>query len=154
MPSRERGKVGRYRDPLRPETRSATQGESMAEPTIEGLLAEERRFAPPESFKQDALVVDTRMYDDADRDFEGFWARQALALDWSKEWDTILDWDLPFAKWFVGGELNVSQNCLDRHVEAGHGDKVAYHWEGEPGDTRTITYAELLDEVSRLANGL
>jgi len=126
----------------------------MSEPTIEGLLAEERRFPPPESFKQDSLVVDAHLYDEADRDYEGFWARQALALDWSKEWDTILDWDLPFAKWFVGGELNVSQNCLDRHVEAGHGTQVAYHWEGEPGDTRTITYADLLDEVSRLANGL
>jgi len=126
----------------------------MSEPTIEGLLAEERRFPPPESFKQDSLVVGAHLYDEADRDYEGFWARQALALDWSKEWNTILDWDLPFAKWFVGGELNVSQNCLDRHVEAGHGAQVAYHWEGEPGDTRTITYAELLDEVSRLANGL
>jgi acetyl-CoA synthetase len=126
----------------------------MSEPTIEGLLAEGRRFPPPEGFKKDALVVDTHLYDEADVDYEGFWARQAAALDWSKEWDTILDWDLPFAKWFVGGELNVSQNCLDRHVDAGHGAQVAYHWEGEPGDTRSITYAELLDEVSRLANAL
>ncbi len=126
----------------------------MSEPTIEGLLAEDRRFPPPPGFKQDALVVDTDLYAEADNDYEGFWARSAAALDWSKEWDTILDWDLPFAKWFVGGELNVSQNCLDRHVDAGHGAQVAYHWEGEPGDTRTITYAELLDEVSRLANAL
>jgi acetyl-CoA synthetase len=126
----------------------------MSEPTIEGLLAEGRRFPPPEGFKKDALVVDTHLSDEADVDYEGFWARQAAALDWSKEWDTILDWDLPFAKWFVGGELNVSQNCLDRHVDAGHGAQVAYHWEGEPGDVRTITYAELLDEVSRLANAL
>ncbi len=126
----------------------------MAEPTIEGLLAEGRRFPPPETFKKDALVVGTDLYDDADRDYEGFWARQAVALDWSKEWDTILDWDLPFAKWFVGGELNASQNCIDRHVDSGHGSQVAYHWEGEPGDTRTITYSELLDEVSRLANAL
>ena len=126
----------------------------MSEPTIEGLLAEGRRFPPSDAFKKDALVVGTHLYDEADRDYEGFWARQAVALDWSKEWDTILDWDLPFAKWFVGGELNASQNCLDRHVDAGHGAQVAYHWEGEPGDTRTITYADLLDEVSRLANAL
>jgi acetyl-CoA synthetase len=122
---------------------------------IEGLLHEERTFPPPESFKKDALVVDAEIYDDADRDFEGFWARQAAdLLDWVEEWHTILEWDLPFAKWFVGGKLNVAHNCLDRHVAAGHGDKVAYQWEGEPGDTRTITYADLLAEVQRVANAL
>ena len=122
---------------------------------IEVVLDELRTFPPPESFKKDALVVDTHLYDEANRDFEGFWARQAAELlTWQREWDTILEWDLPFAKWFVGGQLNVSYNCLDRHVEAGKGDKVAYHWEGEPGDTRTITYADLLDEVQRLANVL
>ena len=76
------------------------------------------------------------------------------ALDWFEPWHTVLEWDLPFAKWFVGGTLNVSHNCLDRHVAAGLGDRVAYHWEGEPGDTRTITYAELLAEVERFANVL
>jgi len=92
------------------------------------------------------------MYDDADRDWQGFWARQAAdLLDWSQDWHTILEWDLPYAKWFVGGKLNVSYNCVDRHVEAGRGDKVAFHWEGEPGDTRTITYADLQTEVSRFA---
>ena len=122
---------------------------------IEVVLDELRTFPPPESFKKDALVVDTHLYDEANRDFEGFWARQAAELlTWQREWDTILEWDLPFAQWFVGGQLNVSYNCLDRHVEAGKGDKVAYHWEGEPGDTRTITYADLLDEVQRLANVL
>ncbi|MCJ7439730.1 MAG: acetate--CoA ligase, partial [Acidimicrobiia bacterium] len=75
-------------------------------------------------------------------------------IDWFEPWSTVCDWDLPFAKWFVGAKLNASYNCLDRHVANGHGEKVAYHWEGEPGDTRTITYAELLDEVSRLANAL
>jgi acetyl-CoA synthetase len=75
-------------------------------------------------------------------------------VDWIEEWHTILEWDLPFAKWFVGGKLNVSVNCLDRHVEAGHGDQVAYHWEGEPGDSRTITYSQLLAEVQRVANAL
>ena len=88
--------------------------------TIESLLAEGRTFPPSESFKKDALVVDAEIYDEANVDFEGFWARQAAALlDWYEDWDTILDWDLPFAKWFVGGKLNASYNCLDRHVAAG-----------------------------------
>jgi acetyl-CoA synthetase len=127
----------------------------MPEATIEALLAEGRTFPPPPEFKKTARIVDAEIYDEAERDFEGFWARQAAdLLDWSEEWHTILDWDLPFAKWFVGGTLNVSFNCLDRHVAAGHGDQVAYHWEGEPGDTRTITYAQLLEEVQRTANAL
>ena len=114
------------------------------------------RSRRPQSFKKDALVVDTHLYDEADRDFEGVLgrARPASSSPGSSDWDTILEWDLPFAKWFVGGQLNVSYNCLDRHVEAGQGDKVAYHWEGEPGDTRTITYADLLAEVQRFANVL
>jgi acetyl-CoA synthetase len=123
--------------------------------TIESLLAEGRSFPPPESFKAAARVTDTALYDEANTDFESFWARQAAdLLDWFEEWHTVLEWDLPFAKWFVGGKINASYNCLDRHVAAGHGDKVAYHWEGEPGDSRTITYAQLLDDVSRLANAL
>ncbi len=89
-----------------------------------------------------------------ERDVEGFWADQARALDWFDEWHTVLEWDLPFAKWFVGGTLNVSYNCLDRHVAAGLGDRVAIHWEGEPGDTRTITYSELLADVERFSNVL
>jgi acetyl-CoA synthetase len=122
---------------------------------IESLLAEGRTFLPPEGFKKQARVVGTDVYDEAAHDFEGFWARQAAdLLDWTTEWHTILEWDLPFARWFVGGKLNAAYNCLDRHVESGHGDQVAYHWEGEPGDTRTITYAQLLDDVSRLANAL
>ena len=105
--------------------------------------------------KADALVTDTSMYDEGAEDFEGFWARQAAELlDWETDWHTILEWDLPYAKWFVGGRLNVAHNCLDRHVAAGRGEKVAIHFEGEPGDTRTITYAELLDEVQRFANVL
>jgi acetyl-CoA synthetase len=122
--------------------------------TLAALLQEGRTFPPPEHFKREALVVGTHLYDAADTDWQGFWAKQALELDWSTEWHTILEWNLPFSKWFVGGTLNVAQNCLDRHVAAGLGDRVAYHWEGEPGDTRTITYAELLDEVSRTANTL
>jgi acetyl-CoA synthetase len=127
----------------------------MSEATIEALLAEGRTFPPPPEFKKTARIVDAEIYDEAERDFEGFWARQAADLvDWIDEWNTILEWDLPFAKWFVGGTLNVSANCLDRHVAAGHGDQVAYYWEGEPGDARTITYAQLLDDVQRVANVL
>jgi len=121
---------------------------------IEDLLSESRTFPPPEHFAKDALVTDTSLYDEANEDVEGFWARQALQLDWFQEWDTILEWDRPWAKWFIGGTLNVSYNCLDRHVAAGHGDQVAYHWVGEPGDKRTITYADLFDEVQRAANAM
>ncbi|HWC67909.1 MAG TPA: acetate--CoA ligase [Acidimicrobiales bacterium] len=123
--------------------------------TIDDLLLEARTYPPSEEFKKDALVVGTFLYDEAAQDDQGFWARQAAELlTWSKEWHTICEWDLPFAKWFVGGQLNVSENCLDRHVAAGRGSKVAFHWEGEPGDSRTITYAELLAEVQRFANVL
>ncbi len=122
---------------------------------IEAFASENRTFPPSEAFKADALVTGTEMYDEAARDDEGFWARQAAELvHWDTEWDTILDWQLPYAKWFEGGTLNVSYNCLDRHVLAGRGEKVAFHWEGEPGDTRTITYQELLDEVCRFSNVL
>jgi acetyl-CoA synthetase len=128
---------------------------SETSPEIEDYLSEDRTFPPSEEFKEQSLVAGTFLYDEAEQDFEGFWARQALdLLDWDREWDTILEWDQPFAKWFVGGTLNVTKNCLDRHVDAGRGDKVAFHWEGEPGDTRTITYADLLAEVQRFANAL
>ena len=122
---------------------------------IDALGWENRTFPPSDAFKRNALVRDTSMYDDANEDYQGFWARQAAdLLDWSKEWTTICEWDLPEAKWFVGGELNVSYNCLDRHVLAGQGERVAFYFEGEPGDTRTVTYAELLDETQRFANVL
>jgi acetyl-CoA synthetase len=128
----------------------------MAEsnPAIENLFSEARSFPPPDEFKARALVTDWSLHEQAERDLEGFWAEQARRLRWTREWDRVLEWDLPYAKWFVGGQLNVADNCLDRHVEAGGGDKVAYHWEGEPGDARTITYAELRDEVARFANAL
>jgi acetyl-CoA synthetase len=121
---------------------------------IEDLLREERTFPPPSDFQQGALVADRELHDRAEQDRLAFWEDQARELDWFEEWDAVLEWDLPYAKWFVGGKLNASHNCLDRHVEAGRGDKVAFHWEGEPGDTRTITYADLLDEVQRFANVL
>jgi acetyl-CoA synthetase len=122
--------------------------------TLEALLQEGRTFPPPGEFRKDALDTDATVYDDAERDWQGFWARQALELDWAKEWDTILEWDLPFAKWFVGGKLNVAYNCLDRHVDAGYGDQVAFYWEGEPGDARVVSYRELLAETCRVANAL
>ena len=128
----------------------------MAEsnPAIENLFSEARTFSPPEDFTARALITDRSLYEQAERDLEGFWAEQAGRLRWTREWDRVLEWELPFAKWFVGGQLNVADNCLDRHVEAGGGDKVAYHWVGEPGEERTVTYAELRDQVARFANAL
>ena len=123
--------------------------------TIDDLMLENRKFPPSADFKRQALVADTSLYDEAAEDYQGFWARQAAdLLSWSTDWETICEWELPYAKWFVGGQLNVSYNCLDRHVEAGRGDKVAFYWEGEPGDARVLTYAALLDEVQRFANAL
>ena len=123
-------------------------------PHIDDLLREDRVFEPPAGFVERAIVADHSLYERAASDPEGFWAEQAEALEWSRPWDRVMDWTPPFVKWFEGGTLNASVNCLDRHVASGGGDKVAYHWEGEPGDTRTITYRELLEEVCRLANGL
>ena len=127
----------------------------MSEPTIEDYYVEDRTFPPSETFQKNALVADRSLYEEAQSDRLGFWARQARELvTWFEDFDTVLEWDLPFAKWFVEGKLNISYNCLDRHVEAGRGDKVAFHWEGEPGDVRTINYNELLEEVSKFANVL
>jgi acetyl-CoA synthetase len=124
------------------------------ERTIEALLSEERVFEPPEDFRARALVKDRSIYERAEADYEGFWAEEAERLSWFEPWERVMEWNPPWIKWFVGGRLNVSYNCLDRHVEAGGGDKIAFYWEGEPGDRRTITYAELLDEVCRFANAL
>jgi acetyl-CoA synthetase len=123
--------------------------------TIDALQWEKRKFPPSDAFKKNTLVAGTFLYDEANEDYEAFWARQARELvAWDTEWDTICEWKLPYSKWFVGGKLNVSYNCLDRHVIAGKGDKVAFHFEGEPGDTRTITYSQMLDEVQKFANVL
>ncbi|AGL13957.1 acetate--CoA ligase [Actinoplanes sp. N902-109] len=122
--------------------------------TLENLYSETRQFPPPADLAANANVK-AEAYDAASADREGFWEQQAKRLSWAKPWQQVLDWsNPPFAKWFVGGELNIAYNCVDRHVEAGHGDKVAIHWEGEPGDTRTITYADLLKSVSQAANTL
>ncbi|MGR7025067.1 acetate--CoA ligase [Geodermatophilus sp. URMC 62] len=115
---------------------------------------EGRRFPAPEQLTAQANVGPD-VYERAAQDRLGFWAEQAERLTWAQKWDEVLDWtNPPFAKWFVGGKLNVAYNCVDRHVEDGHGEQVAYHWEGEPGDTRTITYAQLKDDVCRAANAL
>ncbi len=123
--------------------------------TIDALQWEKRKFPPSDAFKKNTLVAGTFLYDEANEDYEAFWARQASELvSWDTEWDTICEWKLPYSKWFVGGKLNVSYNCLDRHVIAGKGEKVAFHFEGEPGDSRTITYSQMLDEVQKFANVL
>src|SRR4051794_15489163 len=136
------------------ESAVSVEPQALTGPEIENLLAELRTFPPDPAFVQQANVT-AELYDEAQRDPEAFWERQARErISWSKPFETTLEWDLPFAKWFVGGELNVAYNCIDRHVENGLGEKVAYHWIGEPGDTRTITYADLQREVSKAANAL
>ncbi len=127
----------------------------MANETLENLSHEDREFPPSPEFAAQANGQ-ASLYDEADKDHEGFWAEQARSyLTWSKDFDQTLDWsDAPFAKWFVGGELNASYNCVDRHVEAGKGDKVAIHFVGEPGDTKDITYADLYRDVQKAANAL
>ncbi|MEV4626635.1 acetate--CoA ligase [Micromonospora sp. NPDC049523] len=122
--------------------------------TLANLLQETREFPPPAELAAAANVT-AAAYTEAADDRLAFWAEQARRLDWAKPWEQILDWsNPPFAKWFVGGELNVAYNCLDRHVAAGRGDKVAIHWEGEPGDTRTLTYADLHRLTCQAANAL
>nr|WP_231135182.1 acetate--CoA ligase [Motilibacter deserti] len=116
-------------------------------------MHEERRYPPSAEFSAQANAQ-ADLYERAAADRVGFWEEQARALTWAEPWTQALDWQPPFAKWFVGGKLNVAYNCVDRHVEAGHGDQVAIHWEGEPGDTRTITYADLQREVCKTANAL
>src|SRR5262249_26622310 len=121
---------------------------------IETLLDEQRSFPPPEGCRARAWVKDTEIYDRARKDREAYWADWAKELEWIKPWDRVLEWKPPHAQWFVGGKLNAAANCLDRHVKAGRGDRVALIWEGEPGDVRRITYAELLAQVGRCANVL
>ena len=122
---------------------------------IDDLLLEQRRFPPNEIFVGSARLTNRHLHDAAAEDHEGFWASQASELlDWAEPWRTVCEWDLPFAKWFVGGKINVAWNCLDRHVLGGRGDKVAFHFVGEPGDERSVTYAQLLDDVQKFANVL
>jgi acetyl-CoA synthetase len=128
------------------------------EHTLEQRLSElldTERFDPPEGFVNQALIKDGSVHEAAAQDPVGWWAEQAGALEWSEPWDTVLDdSNPPFYKWFVGGKLNASHNCLDRHVAAGNGDRVAFHWRGEEGEERDVTYAELHRDVQRFANAL
>ena len=122
---------------------------------IDALSYEQRKFPPSAEFKANAIVSDQSLYQESERDLEAYWARHARELiSWAQPFTKTLEWDLPYAEWFSDGTLNVSYNCLDRHVLAGRGDKVAFYWEGEPGDSRVITYAQLLNEVQRFANVL
>ena len=126
----------------------------MSDETLENLLSEERVFAPTAEFANAANAT-SDLYELANQDRLGFWEQQASYLHWEKAWTQTLDWsEAPVAKWFVNGELNVSVNCLDRHITEGHGNRIAIYFEGEPGDQKAITYSQLLAEVSRAANGL
>ena len=125
-----------------------------AAPEISALQSEARVFPPPADWKVHALVTDPEVYARAASDPEGFWSSFAVALEWMEPWRQVLEWKPPHARWFVGGKLNVSANCLDRHVRTAHRNKAAIIWEGEPGDRRTLTYFELHREVCRFANVL
>ncbi|MEY3736422.1 MAG: hypothetical protein RLZZ251_138 [Actinomycetota bacterium] len=125
----------------------------MNSESLANLLSENRTFAPSPSFVEQANAK-AEMYDDAERDRLRFWEEQTSFLHWNQKWNQVLDWQPPFAKWFVGGKINACYNALDRHVLAGRGNRVAFYFEGEPGDTRTLTYADLLMEVKKAANAL
>ena len=125
----------------------------MTSDSIENLSTENRTFAPTPEFSAQANAQ-AGLYGEADNDRLAFWDQQAEALIWEKKWDKTLEWESPYAKWFVGGKLNATVSALDRHVAEGHGGRIAFHFEGEPGDTRTISYAQLLTDVSKAANAL
>jgi acetyl-CoA synthetase len=127
--------------------------EKEVQKTIEALLQERRTFKAPKEFAEQANANDASVYERAEKDPDAWWAEQAERLDWFEKWDRVLEWDPPHHKWFIGGKLNASYNCLDRHL-AEHGDRVAYYWEGEPGEKRALTYRELYEETCRFANAL
>src|SRR5262245_20084470 len=126
--------------------------------SIDSILQEQRKLEPPAEFSRHADIKSVaeyeRLYKESVDDPDGFWSRIANELHWFKKWDKVLEWDIPWAKWFVGGEINLSYNCLDRHVATWRKNKAALIWEGEPGDTRTLTYQQLLIQVSKFANVL
>src|ERR1700737_4614881 len=136
----------------------ATERHIPASEELEDQLAElleVERFEPPQEFREQALLADGAVYEQAARGPLGWGSRQAEELHWLRRWDEVLEASAPpFYKWFVGGTINASYNCLDRHVQAGRGERVAFHWRGEEGEERDITYAQLLAEVQRLANAL
>jgi acetyl-CoA synthetase len=129
-------------------------GPAASEQEIEVLLKEDQKFEPPPEFAAQANASDPEIYERAERDPPAFWESWARELHWFEPWEQVLEWNPPWAKWFVGGKLNASYNCLDRHVEAGFGDRVAYYWEGEDGARKAVTYADLLEMTCRFANVL
>jgi len=126
----------------------------MSEKVIETLLQEERVFGPPESFRSSAHVQSDRVYEEAKKDFEGFWASAAEGLHWFRRWEKVLEWTPPFAKWFLGGKLNACYNCVDRHISNWRRNKAAIIWEGELGERQVLTYYDLYREVNKFANVL
>src|SRR5438128_2676692 len=126
--------------------------------TITSVLKELRTFPPAKEFASKAHVKSLAEYEalwkKAKDDPEGFWAKEAESLHWFRKWNKVLEWNEPFAKWFVGGKLNASYNCIDRHLETSRKNKAAIIWEGEPGDTHTLTYQQLYTEVCKFANAL
>ncbi len=134
--------------------RKSRSASPSASTSVDALLSEERSFPPPKTFQARAHLSNGEIYKQAEKNYQAFWARQAQELVWSKPWKKVLQWNPPFAKWFVGGKLNACVNCVDRHIETPLRNKAALIWEGEPGDHRTLTYFDLYREVNKLANGL
>ena len=122
--------------------------------TVKTLLEENRVFEPSPEFKEGALIKDASIYEEASGGRDAFWTKYANDLEWHKKWDKVLDWNPPFAKWFVRGKLNASYNCLDRHIKAGKGGKTAILWEGEDGQERQFTYDDVYKSVNKLANAI
>lgn len=126
----------------------------QANAAIAALFEERRTFPPPAHFLQQVAIRDRSLYEKADRDLEAFWAEVAEGIDWFQKWERVLEWNPPYAKWFIGGKLNIAYNCLDRHVRTWRRNKAAIIWEGEPGEERVFTYGDLFREVSKFANVL
>jgi acetyl-CoA synthetase len=160
MPAKKSGGQGADRDrgsrpaPAPPAAPKPTAGGPAAPQTIAALLDEARAYPPEPDFTKQANVSSDSIYAEAEGDLEGFWAKQAESLDWFVKWNRVLEWNPPHAKWFLGGKLNISYNCLDRHIRGARRNKAAIVWIGEPGDRRTLTYWDLYREVNRFANGL
>ena len=131
-----------------------SDGAAVQQERLDALLDERRIFAPPEEFRRQANASDPSIYQGASADLEAFWADEARRIDWFKPWNRVLEWNFPWAKWFVGGKLNVTYNCVDRHAASERRNKAAIIWEGEPGDSRVLTFGMLQREVNRFANAL
>src|SRR5207247_3475640 len=130
------------------------QNSRVTRSEIDNLLQEDRQFPPSEALQKSANIADPGVYDRAARDPEAFWAEFARELEWIRPWTSVLQWNPPYARWFDGGKINASANCLDRHIRTERRNKAAIIWEGEPGDRRTLTYWDLYREVSGFANVL